>query len=125
MGRGMVKNLIQKGNLPSPLILYNRTKARADSLSQTLGHSTVSPSVEDAVSKADIIFICLGEDPSVQAAVETAISSTSVKGKLFVDCSTIHPDTTSMLSKALEAQGASFVACPVFGAPAMAGKHSR
>ncbi|KAL9107243.1 MAG: hypothetical protein Q9227_007867 [Pyrenula ochraceoflavens] len=120
MGRGMVKNLVQKGNLSNPLIIHNRTKSKADSLSQSLGNSTVSSSIEDAVSKSDIIFICLGDDGTVQSAVETAIASGNVKGKLFVDCSTIHPDTTSMLTKALEGQGAHFVAAPVFGAPAMA-----
>lgn len=42
------------------------------------------------------------------------------KGKLFVDCSTIHPDTTRKINKSITGKGAHFVACPVFGAPAMA-----
>ena len=76
-------------------------------------------SVAEAVSRADIIFVCLGVDASVRETIESAVQG-DVKGKLFVDCSTIHPDTTSMISKVVEAQGAHFVACPVFGAPAMA-----
>lgn len=116
----MCKNLITKGSLSTPLLIYNRTISRAESLSKELGHSTVAPSISDLVSKSDIIFICLGADDSVQEAIDTAIKSGNVKGKLFVDCSTIHPDTTSMISKAIEAQGAAFVASPVFGAPAMA-----
>ncbi len=43
-----------------------------------------------------------------------------VKGKLFIDCSTIHPDSTEKMAQAVLAQGAEFVAAPVFGAPAMA-----
>jgi 3-hydroxyisobutyrate dehydrogenase-like beta-hydroxyacid dehydrogenase len=43
-----------------------------------------------------------------------------VKGKLFCDCSTIHPDTTRKINKSITDKGAHFVACPVFGAPAMA-----
>lgn len=43
-----------------------------------------------------------------------------VKGKLFCDCSTIHPDTTRKINKSITEKGAKFVACPVFGAPAMA-----
>lgn len=117
----MCKNLIQKGSLPVPLLIHNRTISRAESLSNEFGHSSVSPSIPDLVSKSDIIFICLGDDAAVQEAMNTAIqSSGNIQGKLFVDCSTIHPDTTSMLSRAVEAQGAAFVACPVFGAPAMA-----
>ncbi|KAL9621265.1 MAG: hypothetical protein Q9160_004286 [Pyrenula sp. 1 TL-2023] len=116
----MCKNLITKGSLSTPLLVHNRTISRAESLSKELGHSTVAPSIPDVVSKSDIIFICLGADDSVQEAIDTAIKSGNVKGKLFVDCSTIHPDTTSMISKAIETQGAAFVASPVFGAPAMA-----
>ena len=37
-----------------------------------------------------------------------------------MDCSTVHPDTTNTLARSMESNGASFVACPVFGAPAMA-----
>jgi 3-hydroxyisobutyrate dehydrogenase-like beta-hydroxyacid dehydrogenase len=36
------------------------------------------------------------------------------------DCSTVHPDTTEALAKKITEAGAEFVACPVFGAPAMA-----
>ena len=35
-----------------------------------------------------------------------------VRGKLFVDCSTIHPDTTDIVAKSIEARSAQFVACP-------------
>jgi len=37
-----------------------------------------------------------------------------------VDCSTVHPDTTAQEAQWVEEKGGSFVACPVFGAPAMA-----
>jgi 3-hydroxyisobutyrate dehydrogenase-like beta-hydroxyacid dehydrogenase len=45
-----------------------------------------------------------------------------VKDKLIIDCSTVHPDTTSMTAKAIEARGGKFVACPMFGAPSIAGE---
>jgi 3-hydroxyisobutyrate dehydrogenase-like beta-hydroxyacid dehydrogenase len=79
----------------------------------------VASSIEEVVSKADIIFTCLSDDAAVKSTVETALTG-DVKGKVFVDCSTVHPDTTSTLAKRIEAQGANFVACPVFGAPTMA-----
>lgn len=119
MGRGMCKNLVEKGNLSQPLIIYNRTTSKAEALASKLGHSTVAPSLDEAVAKADIIFYCLGDDASVLSTIEQATKG-NVKGKLFVDCSTIHPDTTTQAAKAVEAQGATYVACPVFGAPAMA-----
>ena len=109
----MCKNLVEKGNLDQPLIIFNRTTQKANDLSAKLseGKSRVAQSLEEAVSKADIIFTCLGDDKSVIDTIAAAVKS-EVKGKLFVECSTLHPDTTSELSKTVEAQGASFVACP-------------
>jgi len=119
MGRGMCKNLVEKGNLDKPLLIFNRTTKRAEDLSSKIGHSTVASSIEEAASKADIIFICLGDDAAIKENVDTILKG-DVKGKLIVDCSTIHPDTTSATAKAVEAHGGTYVACPVFGAPAMA-----
>jgi len=121
IGRGMCKNLVEKGQLDKPLIIYNRTEKRATDLSKSLtsGKSTVVSTVEDAVSKADIIFTCVGDDAAINSIIDTALN-VNTKGKLFVDCSTVHPDTAEGLAKKITAAGAEFVACPVFGAPAMA-----
>ena len=115
----MCKNLIKKGDLSTPLIIFNRTTKRAHDFSSKLGHSIVASSIEDAVSKSDIIFICLGDDAAVKDTINHIVKA-DIKGKLLVDCSTVHPDTTKHISEAIEGQGGSFVACPVFGAPAMA-----
>ena len=135
----MCKNLVERGNLDQPLIIFNRTRKRAEILHAKLppGKSTVASSIEEAVATSDIIFWCLGDDAAVKDTVSIMIKG-DVKGKLFVDCSTIHPDTTNMIAQDIEAQFAQFVACPgastaqcfhdvltknlhiVFGAPAMA-----
>ena len=117
-------------------MIFNRTTKRATDLSSQLpqGKTTVVDSLE-TVSTADIIFTCVGDDKAIIDTIASLVKN-DVKGKLFVDCSTVHPDTTGVLSKTIEAQGASFVACPgmyfphrdtrhqahqaVFGAPAMA-----
>lgn len=119
MGRGMCKNLVEKGNLTEPLIIYNRTTKRAEDLAAKIGHATVSTSLTDLASQADIIFYCLGDDPAVLDAVDELLK-VDVSGKVLVDCSTIHPDSTAKEAQKIHAKGAFFVACPVFGAPAMA-----
>ncbi|KAF2091924.1 hypothetical protein K490DRAFT_70644 [Saccharata proteae CBS 121410] len=121
MGRGMCKNIVDKGQLAKPLIIFNRTKQRADDLSASFGHgkSTVASTVPEAVKDADIVFTCVGDDAAINETIDAALTG-DVKGKLFVDCSTVHPETTEALAKKLNAKGAGFVACPVFGAPAMA-----
>lgn len=117
----MCKNLVEKGNLEKPLIIFNRTQKRAIDLSKSLtsGKCTVASSVDEAISKADIIFTCVGDDAAINDTIDTALKG-ATKGKLFVDCSTVHPDTTEGLAKKITGAGGEFVACPVFGAPAMA-----
>jgi 3-hydroxyisobutyrate dehydrogenase-like beta-hydroxyacid dehydrogenase len=119
--QGMCKNLVEKGQLDKPLIIFNRTEKRATDLSKSLpsGKSTVASSIEYAISKSDIIFTCVGDDAAINETINTALKG-NPKGKLFVDCSTVHPDTTEGLAAKITAHGAEFVACPVFGAPAMA-----
>ncbi|PQE28888.1 6-phosphogluconate dehydrogenase 2 protein [Rutstroemia sp. NJR-2017a BBW] len=121
MGRGMCKNLVEKGQLENPLIIFNRTTKRAEELSSALpsGKSTVSSSIADLVAKSDIIFTCVGDDAAINETIDAALKD-GPSGKLFVDCSTVHPDTTTALEKKVVAAGSEFVACPVFGAPAMA-----
>ena len=117
----MVKNLVEKGGLDQPILLFNRTKQRAIDLSSQLsdGKTEVVGSIADGITKADVIFIMLSQDDAVEATVDEVLRN-NVDGKLIVDCSTVHPDTTERVAKAVEAKGAEFLTAPVFGAPAMA-----
>lgn len=112
----MCSNLVEKGNLDKPLIIFNRTKKRADDLSAKLpsGKSTVVSTVDEAVQKSDIIFTCVGDDKAIEETIDAALAG-DVTGKLFVDCSTVHPETSDGLAKKIAAKGAGFVAGP--GAP--------
>lgn len=70
----MCKNLIEKGNLDKPLIIFNRTQKRATDLNTKLpsGKSTVALSLDEAVARADIIFTCLGDDAATEETIEAA-----------------------------------------------------
>ncbi|KAI1386288.1 6-phosphogluconate dehydrogenase 2 [Hypoxylon trugodes] len=121
MGRGMVKNLVEKGNLDKPVIIYNRTRKRSEELAATLpeGKTEIIDSIEEGVKKADIIFSIVSNDAAVEGIFNT-VAKGDVTGKLFVECSTIYPETTEKVAKLVVDKGAEFVASPVFGAPAMA-----
>ncbi|KAI1083583.1 6-phosphogluconate dehydrogenase 2 [Whalleya microplaca] len=121
MGNEMVKNLVEKGNLEKPLIIYNRTRKRSEDLAAKLpqGKTEVVDSIEEGLKKADIVFTIVSNDAAVKAVFQTLLKD-DVKGKLFVECSTIHPDTTEQVAKEVTDKGAEFVASPVFGAPAAA-----
>lgn len=111
----MAKNLVEKGSLTNPLILQNRTQKRADDLSTKLGSdkTKVVASIEEAVESSDLIFTCVGDDAAIKDTISAALKAGDVKGKIFVDCSTVHPDTTAELAEMITAKGAQFVACPV------------
>ena len=107
----MSGNLVAKGNLDKPLILWNRTKERAAEHSERIGNSTFTDSLQEVASKADIIWICLQDDVAVNPTMEELLA-VDVKGKLFVDSSTISPTTTNELAGRIIAAGAEFVAVP-------------
>ena len=109
--QAMCKNLVQKGNLKKPLILYNRTTSRTVDLNARIGHSIVAETVEEAVAPADIIFTCLTDEAAVNQTFDR-ILKLDIKGKLFVECSTVLAAHMNELSKIVQAAGAHFIAMP-------------
>lgn len=107
----MSKNLVLKGNLEKPLILWNRTASRATSLSERIGHSSVAETVEDAVSRSDIIFSCFADEQGVFETFDAALKI-EVKGKLFVECSTVRPENIDKINKNVRDAGADLIAMP-------------
>lgn len=109
----MVKNIVEKGPQDQPIIIYNRTTARSEKLASSLGSgkTKIAKTIDEAIQPADIIFTCVGDDAAIEETVDTCLKS-GLKGKLFVDCSTIHPDTTTKISKKITDAGNEFVACP-------------
>ncbi|KAL9606438.1 MAG: hypothetical protein Q9179_000404 [Wetmoreana sp. 5 TL-2023] len=119
--QAMCGNIVKKGKLTSPLLLYNRTTSRAKQLAEELGNCIVADSAKEAVTKADIIFTCLTDDLAVLELFRQILEG-DVTGKLFVNCSTTQPATSDNLAAMVEKKGAHIVTMPVFGEPSMAEK---
>ncbi|KAK6088775.1 6-phosphogluconate dehydrogenase family protein [Seiridium cupressi] len=120
MGIGMSKNLqkyLSSSNAPA-LIYTNRTLSRGEPL-QSLG-AIPAATVGEVAKKSGIVFSCVSNDAVLKSTAEEIIASGDIKGKLYVDCSTVHPDTSIAVSKQIAAAGGEFVAAPVFGASPMA-----
>lgn len=138
MGLGMSSNL-QKylSTTNHPALLYtNRTLSRGVSL-QELGAIPVE-TVKEVASKSDIIFSCVccpapslqisttpnpfpnvlcvtdenqvSNDAVLQETTNEIIASGDIKGKIYVDCSTVHPDTSVKIAEQITAAGGLFVA---------------
>lgn len=52
--------------------------------------------------------------------MDQIINSGDVNGKVIVDTTTVHPDTTQAVAATLASKGAQFAAMPVFGATPVA-----
>lgn len=80
---------------------------------ESRGKIKIAQSIGELVKQADIIFSCVADDAAIFGTYEAALSEGGdVKGKLFVECSTVHPDTTTKLEGMTTARGANFVASP-------------
>ncbi|KAK6207027.1 6-phosphogluconate dehydrogenase [Colletotrichum tabaci] len=120
MGIGMSRNLqkfISSSGAPS-LIYTNRTLSRGDSLRE-LG-AIPAETVGEVARKSDVIFSCVSNDAVLQDTANEIIKSGDITNKIYVDCSTVHPDTSAAVSKLITEAGGQFVAAPVFGAAPMA-----
>lgn len=112
----MVKNIVAKARLEAPLLVFNRSVQRSKELQASLGGPDklcIADSIEDAVSRSDVIFTSLAGDASVAEVIDQALGCPNgVKGKLFVETSTILPATTNALSEKVRSAGGEFVAAP-------------
>lgn len=108
MGHPMAKNLEKAG---FPLSVYNRTSGKAESFKD---QSTVSKTVSELVKNSDIIFTMLTNDDAVKAVYEEVLSL-NIEEKLFIDMSTISPEKSNEIAKAVKIKEAGFIDAPVAG----------
>ncbi|MYC62641.1 MAG: NAD(P)-dependent oxidoreductase [Caldilineaceae bacterium SB0661_bin_34] len=112
MGRGMAANLLAKG---FDVTVWNRTARRADGLVEAGAARAESPAA--VAQGCPIVITCVSDTPDVEAVVLgpggviEGVSSDS----LVIDCSTISPQATLEIAKALEAKGASMLDAPISG----------
>jgi 3-hydroxyisobutyrate dehydrogenase-like beta-hydroxyacid dehydrogenase len=113
----MARNIALKAGLTHPLVIQNRTQQRAKDFAASLPNPAavqVVATIDEAAKAADIVFTSLGEDADVQSLYESILKALggSLAGKLFVETSTILPETTNAVAQQVTAAGGEFVAAP-------------
>lgn len=118
MGAVMAPRFIDAGH---SLTVWNRTLAKAEALKARGAKVAATPA--DLVRASNIVISMLGDDASVTSLFDGFLSA-DVKDKLFVEMSTIRPDTVRALATQVEAKGGRFIESPVGGTvgPAKDGK---
>ena len=72
--------------------------------------------VNRTIIYARLTDIQISNDAALLELADRATSLGILTGKIFIDTSTVHPDTSKAVEAKLQNKGASFVASPVFGA---------
>jgi 3-hydroxyisobutyrate dehydrogenase-like beta-hydroxyacid dehydrogenase len=119
MGSRMARNLAQKG---FDVVVWNRTRARADELKAVGAKVASSPS--EIASQVDAFCTAVADPPALREVVLGAqgLLPASKTGQLFIDFSTISPDFARELEKAAASRGVDFVEAPMTGSKTGADK---
>lgn len=114
MGKPLTLRLLAAGFRVN---VWNRS---ADKLSEVVAAgATVCASVSELVAASDVVILCLADTAAVQAVVMQEVAAHGDAGKLLIDLSSIHPETTRDLAARLRAGcGMRWVDAPVSGGTA-------
>ena len=114
MGYPMAGHLVKKGG--HTVTVYNRTAARAQAWAKEYGGSAAA-SPADAAKGAELVFMCVGDDPDVRA-VGTAAFAGMAKGTVLIDHTTASAEVAREMEAAAKAKGLGFLDAPVSGGEA-------
>ncbi len=119
MGAAIAANLIKAGH---ELVVYNRTKARAEPLVEAGARLAEKPS---EAASGDAVITMLSNDAAVEEVVfDTAngILTRGGKGTIHLSMSTISPVLVKRMAEAYGSRDLSFVSAPVLGRPDVAAR---
>lgn len=113
MGRGMVKNLVEKGHT---VTVWNRTRERADALKREL-KVTLAATPQQLAAGNDFVLMCVSDTPDVEAVLfgEDGVAAGVQSGATVVDLSTISPSAAKRFAARLAEDGVGFLDAPVSG----------
>lgn len=112
MGSPMAANLCAAG---LDVVGFSRTRAKVDAL--VAKGMRAADDVAGAVRDADVVITMLPDSPDVESVAlgPAGILESATPGALFVDMSTIRPDTARAVGLAAEKRGLQFLDAPVSG----------
>ena len=114
MGLPMGHNLVKAG---IPLVVWNRTASRADSLVIAGAKRAASP--REVAAAADILLTIVSDPPALEevlwGSAEKSAFAALKKGSIYIDSSTVSPGLARKIAAASAAAGIRFLDAPVTG----------
>jgi 3-hydroxyisobutyrate dehydrogenase len=121
MGAAIAQRLMEVGHT---VTVWNRAAAKAKPLADAGAKVANSPA--ELAHAVETVITILTDAAAIEAVYNapSGLLSVEVTGKLFIDMSTVRPETEIALAGKVRAKGAAFVECPVGGTtgPARQGK---
>jgi 3-hydroxyisobutyrate dehydrogenase len=114
MGGSMAIN-IAKHNLS--VTAWNRTAGRPIAAIATAAGVKIVETIEQAVTKADIVITCVSDVQDVRSILlgENSVATYAKQGTLIIDMSTIGSQAAREIANELQAKGLRFLDAPVSG----------
>lgn len=114
MGTPMARKLIEAGH---ELIVYNRTRSRAESLAAS--GARIAETSGQAAAGCDAVITMVADDAALEAIVfgQQGILQSLGAGKVHISCSTISVALSRRLGDAHRERRQDYIAAPVFGRP--------
>jgi 3-hydroxyisobutyrate dehydrogenase-like beta-hydroxyacid dehydrogenase len=114
MGRPMALNVARAGH---PLVVWNRTRARAEELAASAPGVRVAATPQEAVAQAGVSLTMVSDPPALEEVLWGAHGALAglPSGSLLIDSSTVSPALARRAVAACKERGADFLDAPVTG----------
>ncbi len=117
MGQPMAGRLLEAG---FSLAVWNRTKAKTEELAKKGAKVVNSP--KEVAAQSDIIISMISDGPALKdiAFGDNGVLAGAKPGSIFIDMSTVDPESSAEVAKAAEAKGVKMLRAPVSGSTVLA-----
>ena len=112
MGAAVAGRLLSVGN---DVTVWNRTREKTQALA--LAGASVAETPAELATRTEIIITFLTDAAAIDGTYHgsSGLLAGEVRGKLFIDMSTVRPETETALAAKVSAKGAALIECPVGG----------
>jgi 3-hydroxyisobutyrate dehydrogenase len=121
MGAAIAERLLARSHA---LTVWNRTAEKTRGLAAA--GASVAATPQELAGAVEVVITMLTDAAAIDAAYRGArgLLAGDVRGKLFIDMSTVRPEVEQALAASVQAKGAALIECPVGGTvgPAREGK---
>ncbi|MBM3941003.1 MAG: NAD(P)-dependent oxidoreductase [SAR202 cluster bacterium] len=116
MGVPMSKNIAKAGY---PLVVWNRTRAKAEAVAASMPGIEVGDTPADVARKATVLITNVLDTKALLDVVEgpNGLVETMAPGSTLIDHGTVSPNATRALAARLKAKGIGMLDAPVSGGP--------